>query len=232
VPRRAPWCRVLLGRPRKRPADRAWDRGQCPHQDLLQTTCWWHGLRGSSLRTTRPPYRRTRQLSPLSRRARCVRDGAHSSPVWRPTAPQRSTRQGAGTAAHCPRSHRGDGPYGLDTSCRRRTCRHRGQAAHPPTTPDRAAHLPGDAGGPARGKGMCNKEIAAALFLSPKTVEHHLSNVYRKRGFRSEQRSPCRFVVSAPRGRLTRTAIRAPRPAGHPRPARSDFSDTRRGAGL
>ena len=34
-------------------------------------------------------------------------------------------------------------------------------------------------------KGMSNKEIAAALFLSPKTVEHHLSSVYRKRDFRS-----------------------------------------------
>ena len=34
-------------------------------------------------------------------------------------------------------------------------------------------------------KGLSNKEIAAALFLSPKTVEHHLSSVYRKRGFRS-----------------------------------------------
>jgi DNA-binding NarL/FixJ family response regulator len=34
-------------------------------------------------------------------------------------------------------------------------------------------------------KGMSNKEIAAALFLSPKTVEHHLSSVYQKRGFRS-----------------------------------------------
>jgi DNA-binding NarL/FixJ family response regulator len=34
-------------------------------------------------------------------------------------------------------------------------------------------------------KGMSNKEIAAALFLSPKTVEHRLSSVYRKRGFRS-----------------------------------------------
>jgi DNA-binding CsgD family transcriptional regulator len=32
---------------------------------------------------------------------------------------------------------------------------------------------------------MSNKEIAAALFLSPKTVEHHLSSVYLKRGFRS-----------------------------------------------
>ena len=34
-------------------------------------------------------------------------------------------------------------------------------------------------------KGLSNKEIAAALFLSPKTVEHHLSSVYRKRNFRS-----------------------------------------------
>ena len=33
--------------------------------------------------------------------------------------------------------------------------------------------------------GKSNKDIAAALFLSPKTVEHHLSSVYRKRGFRS-----------------------------------------------
>lgn len=34
-------------------------------------------------------------------------------------------------------------------------------------------------------QGLSNKEIAAALFLSPKTVEHHLSSVYRKRGLRS-----------------------------------------------
>ena len=33
--------------------------------------------------------------------------------------------------------------------------------------------------------GMSNREVAAALFLSPKTVERHLGNVFRKRGFRS-----------------------------------------------
>jgi DNA-binding NarL/FixJ family response regulator len=34
-------------------------------------------------------------------------------------------------------------------------------------------------------QGLSNREVAAALFLSPKTVEHHLSRVYRKRGWRS-----------------------------------------------
>jgi DNA-binding NarL/FixJ family response regulator len=34
-------------------------------------------------------------------------------------------------------------------------------------------------------RGLKNREVAAALFLSPKTVEHHLSAVLRKRGLRS-----------------------------------------------
>lgn len=34
-------------------------------------------------------------------------------------------------------------------------------------------------------QGMTNREVAAALFLSPKTVEHHLGAVLRKRGLRS-----------------------------------------------
>jgi DNA-binding NarL/FixJ family response regulator len=34
-------------------------------------------------------------------------------------------------------------------------------------------------------QGMTNKDIGAALFLSPKTIERHLGNVFRKRGFRS-----------------------------------------------
>jgi DNA-binding CsgD family transcriptional regulator len=34
-------------------------------------------------------------------------------------------------------------------------------------------------------RGMSNREVAAAMFVSPKTVEHHLGSVFRKRGFRS-----------------------------------------------
>jgi DNA-binding CsgD family transcriptional regulator len=34
-------------------------------------------------------------------------------------------------------------------------------------------------------RGLANKDIAAALFLSPKTVEHHLTAILRKRGLRS-----------------------------------------------
>jgi DNA-binding CsgD family transcriptional regulator len=58
-----------------------------------------------------------------------------------------------------------------------------------------------EAGGPAPGRddlsshelrialmvaqGMTNREVAAALFLSPKTIEFHLSRIYRTLGVRS-----------------------------------------------
>jgi DNA-binding NarL/FixJ family response regulator len=32
---------------------------------------------------------------------------------------------------------------------------------------------------------MTNRDIAAALFISPKTVEHNISRVYRKLGIRT-----------------------------------------------
>ncbi len=35
------------------------------------------------------------------------------------------------------------------------------------------------------GQGMTNREAGAALFVSPKTIEHHLSAIYRKLGLRS-----------------------------------------------
>jgi DNA-binding NarL/FixJ family response regulator len=34
-------------------------------------------------------------------------------------------------------------------------------------------------------QGMTNREVGSALFLSPKTIEHHLSSIYRKLGVRS-----------------------------------------------
>jgi DNA-binding CsgD family transcriptional regulator len=45
-------------------------------------------------------------------------------------------------------------------------------------------------------RGMTNKEVAAALFLSPKTVEHHLGNVFRKRGLRSRTELARAFAQS------------------------------------
>jgi DNA-binding CsgD family transcriptional regulator len=59
------------------------------------------------------------------------------------------------------------------------TARHPGRAAVEPLTSQeaRVALLVA--------RGLTNREAAAALFLSPKTVERHLSSVYRKRGVRS-----------------------------------------------
>ena len=44
-------------------------------------------------------------------------------------------------------------------------------------------------------QGCSNKEVAAALFLSPKTVEHHLGSVFRKRGFRSRTEVAVAFAA-------------------------------------
>lgn len=48
-------------------------------------------------------------------------------------------------------------------------------------------------------QGMTNREVAAALFLSPKTVEHHLGAVLRKRGLRSRTEL-ARAVAGQPAG--------------------------------
>jgi DNA-binding NarL/FixJ family response regulator len=47
-------------------------------------------------------------------------------------------------------------------------------------------------------QGLSNREVAAALFLSPKTIEHHLSSVFRKRGFRSRTELARTFATGEP----------------------------------
>jgi DNA-binding NarL/FixJ family response regulator len=45
--------------------------------------------------------------------------------------------------------------------------------------------------------GHTNREVAAALFLSPRTVEHHLRASYRKLGVRSRTELALRFAGAA-----------------------------------
>ena len=42
--------------------------------------------------------------------------------------------------------------------------------------------------------GMTNREIAQTLFVTPKTIEVHLSNVYRKLDVKSRRELPGVFV--------------------------------------
>ena len=47
-------------------------------------------------------------------------------------------------------------------------------------------------------EGLTNREVAAAIFLSPKTVEHHLSAIYRKLGIRSRTELARHMAESEP----------------------------------
>jgi DNA-binding NarL/FixJ family response regulator len=47
-------------------------------------------------------------------------------------------------------------------------------------------------------EGLTNREVAAALFLSPRTVEHHLGSVFRKRGWRSRSELVRAMAVGPP----------------------------------
>jgi DNA-binding NarL/FixJ family response regulator len=46
-------------------------------------------------------------------------------------------------------------------------------------------------------RGLTNRQVAATLFLSPKTIEHHLANVFRKRGLRSRTELARAFASAA-----------------------------------
>jgi DNA-binding CsgD family transcriptional regulator len=52
-------------------------------------------------------------------------------------------------------------------------------------------------------QGMTNREVAASLFLSPKTVEHHLSHIYRKLDVRSRTQLARLFAEERPAAGVT-----------------------------
>jgi DNA-binding NarL/FixJ family response regulator len=51
------------------------------------------------------------------------------------------------------------------------------------------------------GRGARNREAAAALFVSPKTIEYHLASIYRKLDVRS--RTELALALGPPPGRPT-----------------------------
>ena len=53
-------------------------------------------------------------------------------------------------------------------------------------------------------RGLTNKEVAAHLFLSQKTIETHLSNAYGKLGIRSRSELARLFAVEPERAAAVR----------------------------
>ena len=82
----------------------------------------------------------------------------------------------------------------------------------------RRAHAAGAARGRAVRRGASNREIAAELFLAPKTIEFHLHQIYRKPGVRSRTQLVATLTRDAlakppaPGGPERRIAARSPEP--------------------
>ena len=56
-------------------------------------------------------------------------------------------------------------------------------------------------------EGLTNAEVATRLFVTPKTVEFHLSNIYRKFGLRSRAELANRVSTALPRQRAGPDAL-------------------------
>ena len=133
-----------------------------------------------------------------------LRGGAHEADLRRTAPAGAAARSRAapadGGGGGLPRAGRGP----LGRSRRRRELRAGGLLASAPST--RRARLDGD-GLTEREREVCalvvagssNAQVAAALFISPRTVEHHLHSIYRKVGVRSRAQLAARVGAAAPK---------------------------------
>ena len=150
-------------------------------------------------RRLRPPLHRG--AAPARAAADALRAGAHRARVRVAPAPGRAAGGGAGAAPARPPRLRGAGRRALGPPGARGD---RGDGRRP--APPRA-RPPADELSPrerqvatATAEGLTNREVAARLFLSEKTVERHLGSVYGKLGLRSRTELARRFAQGAPPG--------------------------------
>nr|BFE79836.1 hypothetical protein GCM10020093_024370 [Planobispora longispora] len=129
-----------------------------------------------------------------------VRDGPHAAAVRRGAAPQPAARRGQGAPARRAGDLRAVRRAALGRAGAQRAAG-RGEATPRPEGRTRATGAPAAeaAESPAVqaltaqqlqiarlvADGATNREVAARLFLSPRTVEHHLRNIFSRLGIRS-----------------------------------------------
>ncbi len=158
---------------------------------------WWHGVAGSPP-PTRPPNRRSRRPSPLTptrpTRSRPRARISYTAPAC--AAAVNESRRGSSCAPFTTHSRR----WTLRPGCFVLPTNLPPLGPSPPTTADRAAHLSRDASSAARGQAHVKQGDRRGLVPQPEDGRHHLSSVYRNRGFRSRAELAVSFKAVSTRG--------------------------------